>query len=123
MSKQSNIIIVLTTVTLLFACNNEQTPTVTRDALTRPVIQLHQKKNSQIVIPNSAIVVRSGIPGVFILSKENEARFRMVKRGKRLGTRMEIISGLSGNETLVVGDLSAIHDGSPIQKITGKNPG
>jgi len=30
---------------------------------------------------------------------------------------VEILSGLQGSETLVLGDLSAVHDGSPVTVI------
>ena len=53
---------------------------------------------------------------MFVLSEENQARFRMVRTGKIVNDRVEILSGLSGSETLVAGDLQDVHDGSPIQK-------
>ena len=39
----------------------------------------------------------------------------MVRNGKNLNDRVEILSGLGGNETLVAGDLRDVHDGSPIR--------
>ena len=57
-----------------------------------------------------------GIPGVFVLSEAGEARFRLVRPCRTSDSLVEILSGLHGNETLVLGDLAAVHDGSPIEK-------
>ena len=66
------------------------------------------------------MVIRNGISGVFVL-ENNEARFRMVRLGKTGTGKVEILSGLFGNETLVVGGLEAVHDGSPITVLTKKS--
>ena len=39
----------------------------------------------------------------------------MVRTGKNVNGRIEILSGLSGSETLVTGDLRDVHDGSPVK--------
>ena len=82
----------------------------------RPVLVLNLKPEStlRISIPRAALVERGGIPGVFVLNEAGEARFRLVRPGQTNGTRLEILSGLRGNETLVLGDLAAVHDGTPI---------
>jgi multidrug efflux pump subunit AcrA (membrane-fusion protein) len=66
-------------------------------------------------LPQSVLVERGGVPGVFVLGEEGRARFRMVRTGKNINGRVEILSGLSGNETLVTGDLRDVHDGSPVK--------
>jgi hypothetical protein len=39
----------------------------------------------------------------------------MVRTGKTVNNRVEILSGLRGSETLVTGDLRDVHDGSPVK--------
>jgi len=92
------------------------TPPVSLPHLERPVLALHGKPGESLIIriPRQALVVRGGIPGVFVLSEAGEARFRMVRAGDNRGAQAEILSGLHGDETLVLGDLSAVHDGTPI---------
>lgn len=82
----------------------------------RTVLSLNPKPADllKIRIPRQALVERGGIPGVFVLSQAGYARFRMVRAGRASEAQVEILSGLHGDETLVLGDLSAIHDGSPI---------
>jgi hypothetical protein len=83
----------------------------------RPVLALNIAPGTtlRIKIPRAALVERGGIPGVFVLNEAGEARFRLVRPGRTSGTQVEIVSGLHGNETLVLGDLSAVHDGSSIE--------
>lgn len=83
----------------------------------RPVLALNLKPGAtlRINIPRAALVERGGIPGVFVLNEAGAARFRLVRPGRTGGTQVEILSGLYGNETLVLGDLAAVHDGTPIE--------
>jgi multidrug efflux pump subunit AcrA (membrane-fusion protein) len=83
----------------------------------RPVLALDVKPGAtlRIKIPRAALAERGGIPGVFVLNEADEARFRLVRPGRTSGTQVEILSGLHGNETLVLGDLGAVHDGTPIK--------
>jgi hypothetical protein len=83
----------------------------------RPVLALNQKPGDalKMKIPHAALVERGGIPGVFVLSEAGEARFRLVRTGRTTGAQTEILSGLHGNETLVLGDLGDVHDGTPIK--------
>ena len=83
--------------------------------LLRPVMTLRSPPSAvtEVLIPPAAFVVRGGIPGVFVL-RDGLARFRMVRAGKLVDGRLEVLSGLSGNETLVLGNLADVHDGSPI---------
>ena len=85
----------------------------------RPVfsLQVTPAELLRIRIPRQALVERGGIPGVFVLSPAGEARFRMVRSGGTLGAQVEILSGLHGDETLVLGDLAEVHDGSPINRV------
>lgn len=83
----------------------------------RPVLALNLKPGAtlRIKIPRAALVERGGIPGVFVLNEAGEARFRLVRPGRTGDSQVEILSGLHGNETLVLGDLGAVHDGTPIK--------
>ena len=69
-----------------------------------------------ISIPQSALITRDGIPGVFVL-ENNEARFRMVRPGKISANNIEILSGLFGGEILITGELNVVRDGSPVKII------
>jgi hypothetical protein len=93
-------------------------PPPSRPSLERPVLALRVKPDSlsALQIPRQALVERSGIPGVFVLNNQ-EARFRMIRPGKTGTARVAVLSGLHGDETLVLGDLTTVHDGSPIAAV------
>lgn len=102
-------------IALLSACDRPVTPPVAAPApLPRPVVTL-AAGSSPVWIPQAALTERGGLPGVFVLSAEQTARFRLLRTGKHGGGRIEVLSGLHGNETLILGDLDTVHDGSPIQ--------
>lgn len=108
---------ILATLALVGACGEPPTatPPVSLPTLTLPQMTLSVKADaaSNVFVPRAALVTRGGIPGVFV-RQDNLARFRMVRVGATRGERVEIVSGLRGDETLVLGDLGAVHDGSPL---------
>ena len=92
--------------------------------IARPVVKISAASAGDlfISIPRAALLVRNGISGVFVVEK-NEARFRMVRSGKKDADKVEILSGLFGDETLLIGELEAVHDGSPVTVLTKKSTG
>ncbi len=104
---------------LLAACHQAPMPTppIERPALERRTVNIKPAKRGQILtVPKDALLTRAGVPGVFVY-RQDAARFQMVKTGRAVRSSVEILSGLKGGETLVIGELKAVHDGSPI------NPG
>ena len=102
-------------ILLSAGCSEKTAEPVPVAALERPALTLDTKAG-RILLPQSVLVERGGVPGVFVLTDENQARFRMVRTGKSMNNQVEILSGLSGSETLIAGDLRDVHDGSLIQK-------
>ena len=104
-------------LSLLTACNASPPPASAPPLprLERPIHTLSATGTQNISIPRTALVERAGLPGVFVLSADSQARFRLVRPGNIRGDKIEILSGLRGGETLVVGDLGAVRDGSPIK--------
>ncbi len=64
--------------------------------------------------PQRAVVYRNGIPGVFV-AQNGEARFRMVRLGKQTGKTVAVLSGLFGDETLVLAKPEQLYDGMPLK--------
>ena len=102
----------------LSACGSgtPPSPPLTLPALERPVVRVAAPAagNNNPEIPRAAFVERGGLPGVFVLDSNGQARFRLVRLGKTTGDRLEVISGLQPGELLVRGDLAEVRDGSPI---------
>ena len=117
MSAQRLLAVTLLVVLALAGCHKKpEVPPPSLPHLERPIHALNFKSGEllKIKIPRQALVERGGIPGVFVLSEAGEARFRLVRPGRTVDTQVEILSGLHGTETLVLGDLAAVHDGSPV---------
>lgn len=117
----AHFIVVFTLAALpLAGCDKKpEVPPPSLPRAERPVLALNVKPGEllKLSIPRQALVERGGVPGVFVLSPAGEARFRMVRSGGTLGAQVEILSGLHGDETLVLGDLAEVHDGSPINRV------
>ncbi|UCH53293.1 MAG: hypothetical protein JSW09_00290 [Pseudomonadota bacterium] len=102
-------------VATLGACSDA--PLVPRERpapVDRPTVTL-KSVGTAVSVPNAALIERGAIPGVYVLNDSGEARFHMVRLGKAGRSHTEILSGLHGNETLVLGDLRSLHDGSPVK--------
>lgn len=110
-----SIVVVAVAILLPAGCGKKAAEPAPIAALVHPVLTLDAKAG-RVLLPQSVLVERGGVPGVFVLTEENHARFRMVRTGKTVNDRVEILSGLRGNEILVAGDLHGVSDGSPIQK-------
>lgn len=110
-----NLVSAVLLVIVLAGCHQSTTPAPipVLPGLDRPLVNIKFKNNDRIMVPATNILNRGGITGVFVLQNKL-ARFRMIRTGKQSANHIEVLSGLSGSETLVGGDLSSVHDGSPI---------
>lgn len=70
-------------------------------------------ETSALRIPISAVVQRGQMEIVFVVS-DGKAHLRLVKSGKRLGAEVELVSGISAGEKVVVENAAALSDGQPL---------
>jgi hypothetical protein len=115
--RASSLITTVLAGLLLAGCVHEAgepTPFAPRDAVERPLAEA-QVRDGRVRVPAAAIVQRWDMPHVFVL-EEGKARVRLVEPGKDRGRYREVLAGLDGDETLVVGDLEEVVDGTPIQQ-------
>jgi len=103
---------------ILVACHNSETvatseielPTVERSVMAPEILA-----DGSIQIHSNQLVQHIGTTGVYILSDDNQARFRMVKEGKKSAGKISINSGLTGKEKILQGPYDSIYDGSPVR--------
>ncbi|MBX7257447.1 MAG: efflux RND transporter periplasmic adaptor subunit [Candidatus Hydrogenedentes bacterium] len=69
---------------------------------------------SVISVPAKAVVERGQLIGVFVVDGEGIARLRLIKTGKTLGERVEVLSGLNEGERVVVDNVANVVDGCRI---------
>jgi RND family efflux transporter MFP subunit len=68
-----------------------------------------------LTVPQSALVNRAGIEGVFVVGADSSAQFRMVRSGQRQDGRVEVQAGLREGERVVVGgDIARLESGDKI---------
>jgi RND family efflux transporter MFP subunit len=69
---------------------------------------------SVLALPASALVERGQLTGVFVLDSKDRARFRLVKTGRKLGDKVEILSGIRDSEQVLVEQNPRVQDGTRI---------
>lgn len=67
-----------------------------------------------VVVPTAAVVERGQIEGVFVVA-DGVARLRLVRSGRRMDETVEVLSGLSGGEVVVVEDAHLLTDGMAVE--------
>ncbi len=65
-------------------------------------------------VPTSAVTQRGQMELVFIVSN-GKAQLRIVKTGKRIGTEVEVVSGVSAGEKVVIESAAGLADGQPVE--------
>ncbi|MCW5555443.1 MAG: efflux RND transporter periplasmic adaptor subunit [Verrucomicrobiae bacterium] len=64
-------------------------------------------------VPASAVIQRGQMEIVFVVN-ESQAQLRLVKTGKRIGSEVELVSGLEAGEKIVVEVPAGLTDGQPV---------
>lgn len=69
---------------------------------------------SRLLIPVSATWEREGLDYVFAVNQDGIVRLRIITLGAKQGDRIEVLSGLTDGERIVVGDRSQVADGAKV---------
>jgi multidrug efflux system membrane fusion protein len=80
----------------------------------RGAISLGTSANGMLV-PKKAIFERGAMTSVWVVDKDGIARMRLVKAGKLVGDNVEILSGLSENERIIVGGIERVNEGAKVE--------
>jgi len=67
-----------------------------------------------LLVPQTALVSRAGISGVFVVDANNIAQFRMVRLGEHMNGQAEVQAGLTAGERIVSDGASKIETGDKI---------
>jgi multidrug efflux system membrane fusion protein len=80
----------------------------------RGAISLGTSINGMLV-PKKAVFERGAMTSVWVTDKDGVARMRLVKAGKIVGDNIEILSGLSENERIIVGGVERVSEGAKVE--------
>jgi len=67
-----------------------------------------------LVVPAAAVVERGQLSSLFVVGADGVARLRLVTLGERHGERVEVLSGLTPGERIVVEGGDGLADGSRV---------
>jgi multidrug efflux pump subunit AcrA (membrane-fusion protein) len=68
-----------------------------------------------LTIPQKAIVQQGQLAGVYVVDESGIAHLRFIKTGKMHGDQIEVLSGISDGDRVVVEGLANLSDGSRVQ--------
>ncbi|MBI5095283.1 MAG: efflux RND transporter periplasmic adaptor subunit [Candidatus Hydrogenedentes bacterium] len=73
-------------------------------------------QKAALTVPAAALVQQGQLTGVYVVGAENsEARLRLITVGKRYGDTVEVLSGLSAGDRVVMGNTAQVTEGCVIQ--------
>jgi membrane fusion protein, multidrug efflux system len=72
-----------------------------------------------LAVPAGAIVERGQLAAVYVLDTQGIARLRIIKVGRRMGTQVEVLSGLTAGERIVLSNPHDVVDGSRVEAQNG----
>lgn len=65
-------------------------------------------------VPDSVVITRAGITGVFVVDAQGIAKYRMVRTGAANAGQVEILAGLAVGEKVVTSSVSALQNGDKV---------
>lgn len=74
-------------------------------------------RRQALVVPSESLVYKGQLSGVYVVSEQGVLNYRLVKTGKKSGAGMEILSGLSAGERIVVQGTASAVDGGQLSEV------
>ncbi len=72
-------------------------------------------KEGFLLVPATAIVNQGGLTGIYLMTPDQTARFRLVRTGRAFGDLLEVISGLKPGDSFVVDPPPHMLDGARVE--------
>jgi membrane fusion protein, multidrug efflux system len=81
----------------------------------RALFSIGQRQS--ILIPQTAILQRGQLIGVYAVDPSSIVRLRLIKIGLSHGDRVEVLSGLNAGERIIVEDVASVMEGSRVTNV------
>jgi RND family efflux transporter MFP subunit len=75
-----------------------------------------------LLVPGNAVMIRSDGPKVLVVDAKQTIRSRAVKLGRDLGDKVEVVSGITPDESLVANPTDALRDGAQVKAQLQNDP-
>jgi membrane fusion protein, multidrug efflux system len=72
-------------------------------------------RRQAIRVAREAVIERGQLQGVYVVAPDNIARFRLVRTGEASRGAVEVLSGLTSGEVVVLGSTARVSDGARIE--------
>lgn len=76
-------------------------------------VRVPVRERPAVLVAEGAVVRRGQIESVFVV-EEGKVRLRLIKSGRKMDGKVEVLSGLSGGEAVVVRDAHLLQDGAAV---------
>lgn len=73
-----------------------------------------QQQTDMILIPKEALVTKGQLYGIYTVSESNTALLRWLRLGKTFGDQVEVLSGLSANESYIISAEGKLYNGAKV---------
>lgn len=73
-----------------------------------------QQQADMVLIPEEALVTKGQLYGIYTVSKSNTALLRWLRLGKTFGDQVEVLSGLSANESYIISAEGKLYNGAKV---------
>lgn len=74
----------------------------------------YREKEEAILVPVEAIVKKGQLSGIYTISENNTAILRWLRFGNTFGNQVEVLSGLSSNETFIISAEGKLYNGAKV---------
>ena len=78
------------------------------------LVQTAAAAENNILVPVESIINKDQLTGLYTISNNNTALLRWVRLGKSFGNKVEVLSGLSKDETFIVHADGRLYNGAPV---------
>lgn len=72
------------------------------------------KANDKVLIPTSVLVTKGELSGVYTVSQTNTALLRWLRLGRTYGNNIEVLSGLSADESYIISSEGKLFNGAKV---------
>lgn len=79
-------------------------------------------RTAALTLPQSAVQLRDGFAYVYKVGADKKAQQAKVTTGRRVGERIEVLSGLEGNTQVVTSGVGFLTDGDLVKVVNGDAP-
>jgi RND family efflux transporter MFP subunit len=81
-----------------------------------------EQTDPPVMIPANTLLLTPEGPRVVVVGAGGQLRYQPVELGRDLGTSLEAVSGLRGNENLVINPSDNLREGQRVQPVTASAP-